>query len=429
MKRTILLVIAAALVLATAAAGGRHRAQAPAHDPQPNAVAHWDLVAQNAISVGRPPASSEVLNGLVHAAMYDAVVAIEGDYEPFAVSIRPRRPTSVDAAVAATARGVLVVRVPGQAATVEQAYTDFLAGIPDGPRKTNGIRLGRAVAGAYLALRADDGFDNVVPWVQPPPGPGVFEPIPADSTPVDVKLKQVRPLTFDDPSRFRPDGPDSLTSRSYTRDFNETKALGRVDSTERTPEQTEIARFWTEQTMVQWNRSIRNLALNRHLDTLETARMMAMVHVSTADTMVGCFEAKYHYTFWRPQHAIQRADSDGNPNTIQDPTWTHLFLGNHPEYPSGHACFTSGVTRALAEYFGTDRVPLAVDSTVTGTTPLLQPAQRREGGSHPRPHLRRTPFPQVDGGRRGARRRGPRATSCVITSKRRTATDSFVEAR
>ena len=220
MRRTILLVIAAALVLATAAAGGRNRAQAPAHDPQPNAVTHWSLVAQNAISVGRPPASSEVLNGLVHVAMYDAVVAIEGDYEPFAVSIRPRRPTSVDAAVAATARGVLVVRVPGQAATVEQAYTDFLAGIPDGPRKTNGIRLGRAVAGAYLALRADDGFDNVVPWVQPPPGPGVFEPIPPGSTPVDVKLKQVRPLTFDDPSRFRPDGPYSLTSRRYTRDFS-----------------------------------------------------------------------------------------------------------------------------------------------------------------------------------------------------------------
>ena len=368
MRRTILLVIAAALVTATAAAGGRHHAQAVAHDPQPNAVTHWSLVSQNAISVGRPPASSEVLHGLVHAAIYDAVVAVEGEYEPFAVSISRRGATSVDAAVAATARGVLVVRVPGQASMVEAAYTTFLDGIPDGPRKTNGIRLGRAVAGAYLGLRADDGYDNVVQWVQPPPGPGVFEPIPPGSTPVDVKLKQVRPLAFDDNARFRPDGPYALTSSRYTRDFNEVKALGRVDSTERTPEQTEIARFWTEQTMVQWNRTLRNLALDRHLDTLETARMMAMVHVSTADSMVGCWEAKYHYTFWRPQHAIQRADTDGNPDTVADPTWTHLFLGNHPEYPSGHACFTSGVTHALAEYFGTDRVPLAVDSTVTGTT-------------------------------------------------------------
>jgi hypothetical protein len=368
MRRTILLVIAVALVMATAAAGGRNSAQAPAHDPEPNAVTHWSLVAQNAISVGRPPASSEVLNGLVHAAIYDTVVAVEGEYEPFAVSVRPRRPTSVDAAVAAAARGVLVVRVPGQATMVEAEYTAYLAGIPDGQRKTNGIRLGRAVAGAYLALRSDDGFDNVVPWVQPPPGPGVFEPIPFNSTPVDVKLKQVRPLTFDDPSRFRPNGPDPLTSHSYTQDFNETKKFGRVDSPDRTPEQTETVRFWTEQTMVQWNRTLRNLALDRRLDTVETARMMAMAHVSAADSLVGCWEAKYYYLFWRPQTAIQRADTDGNPNTIQDPTWTHLFLGNHPEYPSGHSCFTSAVTRALAEYFGTDRVPLSVDSTVTGTT-------------------------------------------------------------
>jgi hypothetical protein len=368
MRRTILLVIAAALVMATAAAGGRNHAQAVAHDPQPNAVTHWSLVSQNAISVGRPPASSEVLHGLVHAAIYDTVVAVEGEYEPFAVSIRPRRPTSVDAAVAAAARGVLVVRVPGQAPMVEAEYTAYLAGIPDGPRKTNGIRLGRSVAGAYLGLRSDDGYDNVVQWVQPPVGPAVFEPIPPGSTPVDVKLKQVRPLAFDDPSRFRPDGPDRLTSRSYTRDFNEVKALGRIDSAERTPEQTEIARFWTDHAMAFYNRNLRNLALDRGLDTLETARMMAMVHVSAADSLVGCWEAKYHDTFWRPQHAIQRADTDGNPDTIQDPTWTHLLLGNHPEYPSGHACFTSAATHALAEYFGTDRVAWELDSTVTGTT-------------------------------------------------------------
>jgi hypothetical protein len=295
-------------------------------------------------------------------------VSVEGTYKPFAVSIRRSGPTSVDAAVAAAARGVLVARVPGQASIVETAYTTFIAGIPDGSRKTNGIRLGRAVAGAYLALRGDDGFDNVVPWVQPTPGPGVFEPIPFDSTPIDIKLKQVRPLSFDDPGRFRPGGPNALTSRDYTADFNEVKRLGRVDSAERTADQTETARFWTEQAMVLFNRNLRSLALDHGLDTVETARMLAMVHVSAADTLVGCWEAKYYYNFWRPQTAIQRADTDGNPDTIADPTWTHLVLGNHPEYPSGHACFTSAVTRALTNYFGTDRVPWSLTSTVTGTT-------------------------------------------------------------
>jgi hypothetical protein len=120
--------------------------------------------------------------------------------------------------------------------------------------------------------------------------------------------------------------------------------------------------------MVFFNRNLRNLALEHSLDTLETARMLAMVHVSAADSLVGCWETKFHYLFWRPQTAIQRADTDGNPDTIEDPTWTHLFLGNHPEYPSGHACFTSALTRALANYFGTDRVPWSLTSTVTGTT-------------------------------------------------------------
>jgi PAP2 superfamily len=204
--------------------------------------------------------------------------------------------------------------------------------------------------------------------VQPTTGPGAFEPIPFTSTPVDVKLQQVRPLSFDDPSSFRPGGPYSLTSRAYTADFNEVKALGRVDSPTRTPEQTETVRFWTEHTMIQFNRTVRNLAMAKRLGTVETARLMAMVHVSGADSAVSCWDAKYYYDFWRPQHAIQRADTDGNPDTVQDTTWTHLFLGNHPEYPSGHACFTSGVTRALAEYFGTDKVRLSIDSTVAGTT-------------------------------------------------------------
>ena len=368
MKRLFFVLVVLALVSAGAASSSRHQAQPTRPSTDPNAVLYWSQVAESTISVGRPPASSEVLNGLVHAAIYDAVMSVEGGYEPFAVSIRVSGPTSVDAAVAAAARGVLVWRVPGQAPVVEAAYTSFLGGIPDGESKTNGIRLGQAVAGAYIALRSDDGFDNVVPWVQPPPGPGVFEPIPFNSIPVDIKLKQVRPLAFDDNSRFRPGGPNALTSRAYTRDFDEVKRLGRVDSAERTPEQTEVARFWTEQAMVFFNRNLRNLAVEHGLDTVETARMLAMVHVSAADSLVGCWEAKFHYLFWRPQTAIQRADTDGNPDTIADPTWTHLLLGNHPEYPSGHACFTGAVTRALKTYFGTDRVSWSLTSTVTGTT-------------------------------------------------------------
>ena len=366
-----LLTASVAVAVLLVPAGQAHRLSSKHSGPaQPNAVTHWNAVATPAIAAGRPPASSEVLLGLVQAAVYDAVVSAKGDGDKaFAVSIRRAGPTSADAAVAAAARGVLVARVPAQAATVETAYTSYLAGLPDGTAKTNGIRLGRAVAGAYVALRLDDGFDNVVLYQQPPVGVGVFEPlVPLPVQPVDVKLKQVRPLTFDDPARFRPDGPDPVTSRSYTEDFNEVKSLGRSTLSSRTPEQTAIATFWTDHAMSQWSRAVRNLALERRLDLERTARLMALAHVSGGDSAIGCWEAKYHFYFWRPVHAIQRAATDGNPDTEADPAWTHLFAGNHPEYPSGHACVTGGVTHGIADFFGTDHVGIAVDSLVTGTT-------------------------------------------------------------
>ena len=371
--KTMLKYLTAALAIAALLVPVAQADRSSRPDPGPaveNAVSQWSLISQNAISVGRPPASSEVLHGLVHAAMYDAVVAIDRGYEPFMVSLRAPKPTSIDAAVAAAARGILVARVPAQAATVESAYAVALAGIPDHQMKTKGIRLGTAIADAYLEIRADDGYNNVVPWVQPPIGPGVFEPIPLGSQPVDAKLQQVRPLAFDNADRFAPGPPYALTSPEYAADFNEVKALGRADANPSVEKAAQIAtaRFWTEHPMIQYNRVIRALALERRLDVVETARMMAMVHVSAADTNVGCWWAKHRYNFWRPVQAIQRAATDGNPDTVADPTWNHVVLGNHPEYPSGHQCITSGQTYALEAYFGTDRIPLDIQSLVTGTT-------------------------------------------------------------
>ncbi len=333
-----------------------------------NAVTDWSLIAQTAIAEGRPPGSSQVLHGIVHAAMYDAVVAIKGRFEPFAITPGGARPANPRAAVAAAAHDVLVARVPAQAAYVDAEYEEYLESIPDGQRKVNGIAVGQRVAAGLLALRADDGFDNEVPYTQPKPGPGVFEPTPPPPNPVDVKLAQVRPLTFDSPSRFRPEGPSPLSSTVYAADLAEVAALGRVDSTVRTPEQTETARFWAENTYIQWNRNLRRLAVEQGLDLVETARMMAMVHVAAADAVIGCFDAKYHYLWWRPVHAIQRADTDGNPDTEPDPTGTPLLVVNHPEYPSAHACWTKAVTSTLAAFFGTGQVSFTLDSTITGTT-------------------------------------------------------------
>jgi hypothetical protein len=212
-----------------------------------------------------------------------------------------------------------------------------------------------------------DGFDDNVPYVQPPPGPGVFEPI-APTTPVDVKLGKVRPFLMESPSAYRPDEPYELTSKRYARDVAELTELGRATSTSRTPAQTETVRFFTDQTFVQYSRGMRALANTRGLDLRESARLLGYTWVAAADTMIACWEAKYHYYLWRPNHAIQRADTDGNPATSPDPTWLPLVTGNHPEYPSGHACITSAVTKSLQQYFGTKRIEVTLTSTTTGTT-------------------------------------------------------------
>jgi hypothetical protein len=145
-----------------------------------------------------------------------------------------------------------------------------------------------------------------------------------------------------------------------------------VDSATRAAEQTETVRFFTDQAYVQYSRALRGLANAQGLDLRESARLLAYVHVSTADTMIACWEAKYHYYFWRPNHAIQRADTDGNPATSPEPGWLPLITGNHPEYPSGHASFTAAVTASLRNYFGTKHVEFVVSSTVVGTTRTYQ---------------------------------------------------------
>jgi hypothetical protein len=334
------------------------------------AVADWSLIAQNAIvAVGKKfPGEAAVYMGIVHATIYDVVVAIEGGYRPFAIAPTVPRNTSVDAAVAAAAHRVLVERFPDQRASLDDVYVAYLNGLPDGEATTNGISVGEEVGAGMLLLRANDGLDTIVPYVQRPPAPGVYEPT-APATPLGTRMPRVLPLALEYASQFRPNGPPALDSGEYAKDFNEVKDLGRFDSVQRSAEQTAAARFWTDHDVAQWNRNLLRLADARGLTAIETARMLAMAHVAGGDAMIGCFDAKYHYLSWRPVHAIHRADTDGNPHTTPDPTWQPLLpTPNHPEYPSAHACHTTAIAEALETFFGRGRVPFSLDSLVTGET-------------------------------------------------------------
>jgi hypothetical protein len=349
-------------------------------------VLYWSNEARRAIvppSAGpenfgnKFPGEAAVYMGIVHVAIYDAAVAIEGGYRPYAIALTAPAGTSPAAAIAAAAHDTLIGLQPAlglngaQQAILDGDYASYLAAIPGGAGKTNGIAIGKQVAAAVVALRADDGRDKnpTLADLRPPaPGPGVWQP--DTSRPVlGLRLPGIRPLALTSASHFRPDGPNSLTSVEYAEDFNQVKQLGRVDSTTRTVEQTTQALFWTDHDIRQWNDGLLRLAAARGLDLVQTARMLAMAHVAGGDAMIACFDAKYHYWFWRPYQAIPLAGTDGNPATVPDPTWKPLgTTPNFPEYPSAHACHSTAVVTALDAFFGTDKIPFSLDSRVTGTT-------------------------------------------------------------
>jgi VCPO second helical-bundle domain len=332
-----------------------------------NAVTEWDAVVEAAASAGRPPASGEYLHALVHLAVWDAVVSIRGGHAPYLGYVPVNEPASLDAAVAAAAYGVALARIPSQEPLLAAQLARSLAAIPEGVEKANGLAVGAEAARRLVAARAEDRFDAAVPFVEPPPEPGVFQLV-APPPAVDVQLKDVPPLLPREPDEYRPPGPPSLGSVTYATDLQEVEAYGRAEGGARTREQTLVARFWSENTFRQYARSLRELAVARGLDTFETSRFLTNVHLAAADALLACFEAKYHFLFWRPVHAIRRADEDGNALTVADPAWTPLLTVNHPEYPSAHSAFTSAVTHAVHRFFGTDEVPWTISSAATGET-------------------------------------------------------------
>jgi hypothetical protein len=328
--------------------------------PGAGAVLEWNAIAQNAVvASGRSPAEGFVYFAYAQAAVYDAVVSIEGGYEPYSVSIRAARDASPEAAAATAAHDTLAGLFPTQRSTLDYALSASLARIGDGRAKQQGVAVGRATAAALLALRADDGRDAAVGYT-PPTGLGAWQPTPPAFLPVVAPwLATMRPFVLDSPSRFRPPAP-SLGSDAYARDLNEIRQYGAATSTVRTPEQTETARFWGANAAAQYNEALRGVASKRDLDGVDAARLLASVDVTGADAIIACWDAKLAYGFWRPVTAI-RAGGDAG--------WTPLLTTpNHPEYPSAHGCVSSAVAEALSQFLGTSRIDLDVSSSVTGTT-------------------------------------------------------------
>ncbi len=333
--------------------------------PDPGVVAQWNIIAMRTIvTEGLTPIPVTPLYlSFTSVAMYDAAVSIRGGFEPYALTTRPAgvRRASAEAAVATAAYTVLRNYFPASAAKLAQ--------VPDGRAKDLGVWVGEAAAQAIIALRVDDGRGAPV-TLDPSDEPGVWRPTPPAMAPMLVPwLGFVRPMVLSSPTQISLPGPDELDSAAYTRDFQEVKDTGAVDSAVRTPEQTETALFWNDNAVAQYQAAMRDIAAERGLGMVRSARMFALVNTSTADANISCWRAKYDYAYWRPITAIQLADTDGNPATEADPTWASLVpTPPYPDYPSGHACITGAVARGLSGLFRPRHIDLDVNSAVTGTS-------------------------------------------------------------
>ena len=317
-----------------------------------DAVTDWNGYGATAVVTGGRGPGGFVDLAYMHIAMYDSVNAIDGRFTVFAV-----RPTNVpagaseDAAAIAAAYTVLHTLFPAQAVLTAN-YAVSMGAIPDSQSKTDGIAVGTETATLFLASRAGDGRNAPIIYT-PGSGPGAWIPTPpAFLPPLVVYLRQMRPFALESASQFRADPPPALASDQYTQDFNEIKSLGELNSTTRTPEQTEIGLFYTDPSPLQTARAFRRLAQDNQMSLADNARLFAQLYVSVADAAIASVETKYYYGFWRPITAIRAADTDGNPDTTADPNWNSLFATpNFPDYVSTHFSTWDGFSETIRQFF------------------------------------------------------------------------------
>lgn len=313
-------------------------------------ITDWNLKTADFVTeakLGTPPAIR--LMALVQTAAHGAVASAP-------------RGASVDAAVVAAHRTVLTKMLPAQLSSIDAAAQPALAAVPDGSAKAAGIAAGEKAAADVLARRLDDGASTPEAY-RPHAAPGVYVP----TAPVAIpQWSQRKPWLMAGASHFRPAPPPALSSAQWAREYNEVKDFGGRAATRRGPEQTDVARFWDYSLPNIYYGVVRSVALQPGRDVAHNARLFAAVAQAMDDAMIGVFDAKYHYGFWRPVTAIRNGDTDGNDATARDAAWASLIdAPMHPEYPSGHSILAATVATVLKAEIGSGPMPVLATSSPT----------------------------------------------------------------
>jgi membrane-associated phospholipid phosphatase len=370
--------IGAAAVLTVNAYAGTKPSQTPAKHTRTQAsgqpVIDWNQLLLSIVNTpGAQPANIQPTRNfaILHAAIYDAVNAIDRTRQPYLIAVRAPRDASETAAADAAARTALDGLYPSQQTAIDATYATELANVPDGPARDQGLRLGQQVATDLLAIRANDGSSVTPPPFVPGTAPGDYQPTPPNfPTPVFTNWGQVTPFVLDRSDQFRPSPPPLLTSEEYTDALNEVQAVGSAASTTRTAEQTEIGKFWNPPIQNFWNQIAETVAAAQHSDLPTTARLFAALNLSFADSAIAFYDAKYAYQLWRPVTAIRLADTDGNPDTVADPSWLPL-AGNtaaDPSYPGAHSTISGAGAVVLASFYGDGKSFSVTSPALPGVT-------------------------------------------------------------
>jgi hypothetical protein len=362
MKRTLVLTLAASL-------GGIGVARA-------DVVLQWNAIMQATVAAQNPFAQARVA-AITQLAVFEAVNAITGGYEPYLGTIEAPAGASVDAAAVAAAYRVLKTYFPGDA-SLDSARASSLAAIPDSQAKTDGISVGEAAAAAMIALRSNDGSAPPQFYAPSSSAPGEWQRTAGCPAAGGAFLhwRNVTPFGLQSSSQFRSEPPPALTSNLYRGDYEEVTAVGGRDSTMRSTDRSDAARFYAVVLAVAtWNPAVRQVAAAEGTSTSDTARALALLNVAISDALVSVMETKYHYVFWRPETAIPEGDADGNDRTHADPGFVPFIpTPCFPGYPSAHASASYAAKEIARRIFGAGghsivlTSPPSVGVTLTYTT-------------------------------------------------------------
>ncbi|KFA82021.1 hypothetical protein S40288_11619 [Stachybotrys chartarum IBT 40288] len=328
-------------------------------------VQYW--VDQSAILVnstvvgGLPSPPSARFPAIVHASIYQAALQTSSQShagQQLAVS------HAAHDALAWTFQGV---RLNNQ---IDAALRNVLPAIGISQSSNDYRRLahiGQEAAARVTAARSNDGLSNFVDYAVQPALPGVYQPTPGGRPLPDTPQAQfIRSFGgIEDLTAFRLPAPPTATARGYDGWVDEIILLGVQNSTNRTSEQTEIAYFWQESSVIGWSRFANAIIGNRLANNV-------VASARTTSPQCRCWlliRLMFHPNHWRPVTAIHR---EGvwlrSGRNVYDPGFVPLLrpTPSHPDYPSTHATFGAAAAAVLKAFNRGDNIPnIGFSSNVT----------------------------------------------------------------